>query len=69
MVGDTTHDADVARSMGVSCVLIADGHQSFRRLSEAGVPVYESLLTWAAGWRDQRPIDEWPRSDAETPRM
>ncbi len=43
LVGDTLHDHEVAVAMGVGCVLIAQGHQSRRRLETAGVPVLPSL--------------------------
>lgn len=43
MIGDTLHDAETARAGGFDCALIADGHQSTRRLSEAGVPVFADL--------------------------
>ena len=43
LVGDTLHDAEVARVLGVRCVLVAQGHQSAARLAQAGVPVYGSL--------------------------
>lgn len=49
-VGDTLHDVETARAMGVQCVLIDQGehaHQSRERLLSAGVPViqnYEELL-------------------------
>ncbi|MEG0741723.1 MAG: HAD hydrolase-like protein [Clostridia bacterium] len=49
MVGDTLHDADVARALGVHCVLVARGHQSRAMLLQAGVPVV-STLTEAADW-------------------
>jgi len=42
-VGDTCHDFEVARSMGVRCVLVADGHQARSRLSECGCPVIDSI--------------------------
>lgn len=32
MVGDTTHDAEVAAALGVRCILVTTGHQSRRRL-------------------------------------
>ena len=34
LVGDTIHDYEVARSLGVQCVLIANGHQSKERLQK-----------------------------------
>lgn len=42
-VGDTLHDAEVARAMGVDCLLIAHGHQSRVRLQDAGYPVVDDL--------------------------
>ncbi len=43
IVGDTLHDAEVAHALGISCVLIAQGHQSRERLEQAGVPVFDDL--------------------------
>lgn len=43
MLGDTLHDADVARSLGVRCVLIARGHQSHETLLLVGFPVVSTL--------------------------
>lgn len=43
IVGDTLHDVEVAHALGVSCVLIAQGHQSRERLDLAGVPVFANL--------------------------
>ena len=49
-IGDTLHDVETARAMGVQCVLIDQGeraHQSRERLLAAGVPVirdYAELL-------------------------
>lgn len=42
-VGDTIHDWEVARAMGCACVLIANGHQSRRRLEETGAEVLEEV--------------------------
>ena len=39
MLGDTTHDAEVAAVLGVRCVLQAAGHQPESVLRTAGVPV------------------------------
>ena len=39
MIGDTLHDFDTARAMGVDCILCAIGHQSEADLRTAGVPV------------------------------
>jgi phosphoglycolate phosphatase len=44
LVGDTLHDAEVARAMGTGCVLVAHGHHSPARLHQhAGTPVVDSL--------------------------
>lgn len=43
MLGDTLHDADVAKAMGTQCILIARGHQSRETLETADVPVCASL--------------------------
>ena len=39
MIGDTVHDADVAREGGMDCILVSCGHQSDERLVAAGVPI------------------------------
>ena len=33
LVGDTDHDADVARAIGADCILLSSGHQSAERLA------------------------------------
>ena len=43
LIGDTLHDAEVARALDIPCVLVAQGHQSTPRLEQAGVPVFGSL--------------------------
>lgn len=43
LVGDTIHDYEVARSIGVDCLLITAGHQSADRLNACGCPVVGSL--------------------------
>ena len=43
MIGDTTHDFETASAMGVDCVLIANGHNSRKRLEECGVPVFSGI--------------------------
>lgn len=42
MVGDTLHDAEVSRAMGVDCVLLSCGHHAPKRLKNAGFPVLGS---------------------------
>lgn len=41
LIGDTLHDFDTARAMGVDCILCAIGHQSRTDLLAAGVPVVD----------------------------
>ena len=43
LVGDTDHDVDVARALGVQCVLVPSGHQSPERLARCGVDVLPGL--------------------------
>ena len=43
LIGDTTHDAEVATEIGADCCLIPNGHQNSDKLMECGVPVVESL--------------------------
>lgn len=39
LVGDTTHDAEVAEALGIDCILVARGHQSADKLAATGRPV------------------------------
>ncbi len=43
MIGDTVHDYEVAREIGVDCALFIGGHNAERRLRSCGVPVLNSL--------------------------
>lgn len=43
LIGDTIHDYEVAREIGVDCVLFVGGHNSEERLQSCGVPVFDSL--------------------------
>jgi len=43
LIGDTVHDHEVAREIGVDCVLLACGHHSEEKLKTCGVPVLNSL--------------------------
>lgn len=50
LVGDTDHDAEVARELGIRCILVPSGHQSRDRLEGTGAPVVASLeAVWALG--------------------
>ena len=43
LIGDTTHDYEVAREMGVDCLLLPAGHQSKERLLASGAKVCDNL--------------------------
>jgi phosphoglycolate phosphatase len=43
MVGDTSHDAEVAGEMGINCVLISHGHHSAEKLENTGAKVVPSF--------------------------
>jgi phosphoglycolate phosphatase len=42
-IGDTLHDAEIARTIQVDCWLIPNGHQSRQRLARLDLPLVESL--------------------------
>ncbi len=43
IIGDTIHDFEVAQSLGIQCILIADGHQSEERLKTTNAKLLGSL--------------------------
>ena len=43
MIGDTLHDLETAKAMGVNCVLVAKGHQAKEILEEECDKVYEDI--------------------------
>jgi phosphoglycolate phosphatase len=43
LIGDTTHDFEVATAMGIECMLVPSGHQSRSRLEACGTRVLNSL--------------------------
>ncbi len=43
LVGDTLHDAEVAKALGWHAILVNHGHQDDARLSQACVPIIQSL--------------------------
>ena len=43
LIGDTEHDAQVARECGFDCILVARGHQSKDTLEKTGYPVVDTL--------------------------
>ncbi|MDD4144006.1 MAG: HAD hydrolase-like protein [Prolixibacteraceae bacterium] len=44
IIGDTDHDYEVAIALGINCILVADGHQSEKRLRATGARVVGSLV-------------------------
>lgn len=54
LIGDTNHDADVARALGMTPILVANGHQSARRLRATGRRVLPDARALVAAWRDGR---------------
>ena len=43
-IGDTVHDFEVARAVGVACILVARGHHPRYKLEKCSVPVFDSLF-------------------------
>lgn len=43
LVGDTIHDYEVAEELECGCLLICNGHQSYRRIFHCNAPVVESI--------------------------
>jgi len=43
LIGDTTHDFEVACEIGVDCVLVARGHHGKKRLLACNCPVFNDL--------------------------
>jgi phosphoglycolate phosphatase len=43
LIGDTLHDHDVAKELGINCVLISNGHQSRERLLLSGSKVLNDI--------------------------
>jgi phosphoglycolate phosphatase len=43
MIGDTVHDYEVAQGAGITCILIADGHQSYERLKTLNCLVLKEM--------------------------
>ena len=43
LVGDTTHDHEVALALGIPCILMTGGHQSRTKLTPLGRPMADTL--------------------------
>jgi phosphoglycolate phosphatase len=46
LIGDTTHDKEVASELGIDVIIIADGHQDEKRLLELNVPLYPDFKSF-----------------------
>lgn len=44
VLGDTTHDHEIANIIGADCILVAAGHHSEAKLHSCGVPVVKDLF-------------------------
>ncbi len=44
LIGDTTHDFEVAQKLNCACILIANGHQHKTKLEKTGATTLDSLL-------------------------
>ena len=42
LIGDSTHDYDVATAAGVDCVLVLSGHMNRATLQQCGCPIYDN---------------------------
>ncbi len=43
IIGDTVHDFEVAREIGIDCILISGGHQNIKRLNSCGGIVLDNI--------------------------
>jgi len=64
LIGDTTHDHEVAAAMGCRCWLLAGGHQAPARLRQCGCPVFDDVDELADALRAGLDIQSAPASVA-----
>ncbi|MCF6365981.1 MAG: HAD family hydrolase [Bacteroidales bacterium] len=43
MIGDTKHDAEVAKETGINCILLSHGHHTKEKLKTCGVYVFDKI--------------------------
>jgi len=43
VIGDSSHDAEVAQALGAKCCLVSAGSESYVRLESNGYPVFSRL--------------------------
>lgn len=51
LIGDTLHDAEVAEAMGIDCILVPSGNQSYEKLVTSGAQIVDSLAHLYAQWQ------------------
>ena len=44
LIGDTDHDFEVAKAIGIDCLLLSHGHHCLRRLKKTGTLVLQNLM-------------------------
>ena len=44
MIGDTDHDFEVAKAIGIDCLLLSHGHHCLSRLEKTGTLVVQNLM-------------------------
>ena len=44
-IGDTVHDCDTARDLGVDCILFSGGQQSPKLLQQCGMPIFKDFTS------------------------
>lgn len=45
VIGDTTHDAEMARKIGCRCFLVSRGYEAQKKLESTGFPVFSDIVT------------------------
>lgn len=43
LIGDTTHDLEVARETGINAIAVSNGHHTAQRLKKCNFPVFDNL--------------------------
>ena len=53
LVGDSTHDYDVATRSGIDCALVLSGHMNEKTLSQCSCPIFDTAYSFARYVVDQ----------------
>ncbi len=43
MIGDTKHDGEVAKEVGINCILVSHGHHTREKLQTCGVEIFDNF--------------------------